>query len=64
MCVCVRSFHGYHLVVEIGSVEGCGDGGWLSDTQDLLTVLQDAAGGRGREAYQRDFRKLPFQDAQ
>lgn len=58
------SCHGYYLIVEIGSVEGCIDCKWLSDTQDLLTVLEDAACCRGRETDQRDFRELPFQDAQ
>lgn len=64
VCVCECSCHGDYLVVEIGAVEGCGDCDWLSDTQDLLTVLEDAVGRRGREANQRDFRELPFQDAQ
>lgn len=52
LCVCERecSCHGYYLIVEIGSVEGCGDRNWLSDTQDLLAVLEDAACCRGGEA--------------
>lgn len=62
--ICVSMVASYHLIVEIGSVEGCCDCHRLSDTQDLLTVLEDAAGGCGREANQRDFRKLSLQDAQ
>lgn len=56
--------HGYHLIEEIGSVEGCGECDWLWHTQDLLTVLEDAAGCRGCEPEQWDFGKLPLQDAQ
>lgn len=59
-----RSCHGYHLIVEIGSVEGGGEHDWLCHTKDLLTVLEDAAGCRGSEAEQRDFGELPLQDSQ
>lgn len=53
-----------YLVVEVGAVEGSGECDWLFHTQDLLAVLEDAAGCRGCEPEQRDFRELPFQDAQ
>lgn len=60
----VWSCHGSHLIVEVGTVEGCGECDWLFDTQDLLTVLEDAAGCCGCEPEQWDFGELPFQDAQ
>ena len=53
-----------HLVVEVGPVEGGGDGEWLRHAQDLLAVLQHAAGGRGCQTQQRDVGELPLQDAQ
>ena len=55
---------GYHLIVEIGSVEGSCERDWLWYTQDLLAFLEDAAGCRGGEAEQRHFGELPLQDAQ
>lgn len=63
-CVSERSCHGYHLVVEIGSVEGGGERDWLWHTKNLLTVLKDTAGCRGSEAEQGHFRELPLQDSQ
>lgn len=59
-CGCYRD----HLVVEIGSVEGRGERDWLRQTQDLLAVLEDAAGCRGCEADEGHFGELPLQDAQ
>lgn len=64
MCVRECSCQGYHLVVEVESVEGCRECDWLFHTQDLLTVLEDAAGCCGCEPEKWDFRELPFQDAQ
>lgn len=60
LCSC----HGSHLIVEIGSVEGCSECDWLFDTQDLLTVLEDTASCCSCEPKQGDFGELPFQDAQ
>lgn len=66
VCVCKRECrcHGYHLVVEVGSVKGCRERDRLWHTQDLLAVLEDAAGCRGGEPEQWDFGELPLQDAQ
>lgn len=49
--VCSRSTH---LIVEVGPVEGGGQGDGLRHAQDFPAVLQDAAGGCGREAEQRN----------
>lgn len=53
-----------YLVVEVGPIEGGGEGGGVWNAKDLLAVLHDTAGGRGRQAQQGRFGKLPLQDAQ
>lgn len=58
------SCYGYHLIVEIGSVEGGAECDWLRHTQDLLTVPEDAAGCCGCEAEQGGFGELPLQNPQ
>lgn len=55
---------GVYLIIEIRPVKWCCKCDWILNTQDLLAVFQNAAGCRGSQSDQWDFRELTFKNAQ